>query len=376
MTYQLNAGAVRRYGRAMRFGAFLQALPGKLTPAPFRLMQIGSAFWQSRALYVAARLDIATRLGEETVRAEEIAVRVGGHADAIGRLLRLLAAIGVFEETAPRTFRNNAVSTFLRADVPDSVRSMILLHNSDAMGRPWYEDLENGVRNGVPAFRLTHGEDLFEYLENHAELEDLFSAAMQAVDALTGDSFVTDFDWGPFHRIIDIGGSHGAKSRAILRRHPAMTALVFDRPQVIATAEQACRLHHDGTECRMSFLAGDALAGVPAARDEKDIFLLAALLHGFEDAACLTILRTVAAACGQTGARIALMEMVLPEQGATVAEAACDMQMLMGTRGRERTLREWTALFAAAGLILEEVVALRSFGSILVLRPDTGGQGA
>ena len=65
MSYQLNARAARRYARAMRFGAFLQALPGRLTPAPFRLMQIGSAFWQSRALYVAARLDIATRLGEE-----------------------------------------------------------------------------------------------------------------------------------------------------------------------------------------------------------------------------------------------------------------------------------------------------------------------
>ena len=86
MSYQLNARAARRYARAMRFGAFLQALPGRLTPAPFRLMQIGSAFWQSRALYVAARLDIATRLGEETLRAEEIAVRVGCNADALARL--------------------------------------------------------------------------------------------------------------------------------------------------------------------------------------------------------------------------------------------------------------------------------------------------
>lgn len=41
----------------------------------------------------------------------------------------------------------------------------------------------------------------------------------------------------------------------------------------------------------------------------------------------------------------------------------------MGTRGRERTLSEWRALFDRSGLMLEEVVGLQSFGNILVLRP-------
>jgi len=44
----------RRFGKLTRFAAWLQNIPNKVTPAPFRLMQIGSAFWQSRALYVAA----------------------------------------------------------------------------------------------------------------------------------------------------------------------------------------------------------------------------------------------------------------------------------------------------------------------------------
>jgi hypothetical protein len=44
------------------------------------------------------------------------------------------------------------------------------------------------------------------------------------------------------------------------------------------------------------------------------------------------------------------------------------MQMFMGTRGRERTLAEWQALFKRGGLELEEVVGLQSFGNIIVLR--------
>jgi hypothetical protein len=51
------------------------------------------------------------------------------------------------------------------------------------------------------------------------------------------------------------------------------------------------------------------------------------------------------------------------------------MQMLMGTRGRERTHSEWEMVFARAGVQLEEVVHLASFGKMLVLRVGpTGGQ--
>jgi hypothetical protein len=61
--------------------------------------------------------------------------------------------------------------------------------------------------------------------------------------------------------------------------------------------------------------------------------------------------------------------MVLPEVGADVAAASFDMQMFMGSLGRERTLSEWTALFDHAGMVLDEVVGLQSFGNILVLLP-------
>ena len=369
MSYQLNAGAVRRFATAMKFGAWLQAIPNKLTPPPFRLMQIGSAFWQSRALHVAARLDIATVLGDEELDADEIAARVTANADATGRLLRLLAAVGVFEEKAPQAFRNNKISAFLRTDNPRNVRAMILMHNSDAMSRPWYEHLEQGIRKGVPPFRLAHGEDLFDYLDDHADFDSLFSESMDSVEALIGDSFATDFAWDRFERIIDVGGSRGAKSLAILKRHPRLTALVVDRPQVIAEAEQFWATQNTSGAERLRFQVGDALSAIPSAQSERDIYLLSAVLHGFDDEACIAILRNVANACGRTGARIVLLEMVLPEVGADVAGASFDMQMFMGSRGRERTLKEWTALFDGAGIELEERVGLRSLGTILVLCP-------
>lgn len=47
---------------------------------------------------------------------------------------------------------------------------------------------------------------------------------------------------------------------------------------------------------RLSFQSGDALESALAAKSDKDIFLLSAALHGFDDDACVRALRNVAAA--------------------------------------------------------------------------------
>jgi len=371
MPLQKNAGAVRRFSGLMKFAGWLQNIPNKVTPPPFRLMQIGSAFWQSRVLYVATRLDIATVLGDGHLTADEIAAHVSADPDATYRLLRMLAAMGIFEEVSPRVFSNNGLSTYLREDNPKNVGAMILMHNSEEMSRPWYEQLEKGVKSGDVPFRLAHGRELFGYMDSHPEFDALFSRAMDSVEALTGDSFARDFDWGRFERVIDVGGSRGSKSLAILKRHPHLKALVVDRAQVIREAGQYW-IGREAPEllARLSFQAGDLLESVPTATGDKDIYLLSAVLHGFDDDTCVKALHNLAIAIASagTGARIALMELVMAESRADLTSAAFDMQMFMGTRGRERTLDQWRNLFDRCGLVLEEKVSLQSFAKILVLR--------
>lgn len=358
------------FGRLMRFAARLQRLPNRITPPPFRLLQLGSAFWQSRVLYTAARLDIATVLADDTLSADEIAARVSTHPDATYRLLRMLAAMEIFEEVSAGRFRNNRISAFLREDHPHNVRAMVLMHNSAEMSRPWYEQLEQGVRTGTAPFSLTHGDALFDYMDNHPAFDALFSRAMDSVEALAGNAFATDFDWGRFERLIDVGGSKGSKSLAILKQHPKLRAVVVDRPAVIREAGHYWAGKADERLlARLSFQAGDILEAVPAAQSDRDIYLLCGVLHGFDDPACIRLLKNLAVASAPQGATIAVMELVMAETGADLSSTSFDMQMFMGTRGRERTLPEWQAIFDASGLALKEVVGLRSFVSILVLQP-------
>lgn len=369
MSLQKNAGAVKRFARLMRFAAWLQGLPAKLSPPPFRLLQIGSAFWQSRLLYVAARLDIATVLGEHALTAQDIAEQVGAAPDALHRLLRMLTAMGVFEQRGTQVFANNKVSAYLRRDHPNCLRDLILMHNSEVMSRPWYEHLEQGIRENTVPFELSHGQAFYDYMDSHPDFDALFARAMDSVEALTGEHFATDFDWSRFERVIDIGGSRGSKSLAILKHHPQLTALVVDRAPVIEGAAESWEGRVEPQRlARLRFEAGDLFGHFPQAAGAQDIYLLCAVLHGFDDAGCIQALSRLAEACRGTGARIALMEMVLDSARADLSAAGFDMQMFMSTRGRERSLEEWRALFEAAGLQLEELVGTQSLVKILLLR--------
>lgn len=369
MSFQRNRWAVSLHAWLMRFAARVQAAPARKIPPPFRLLQIGSAFWLSRALHAAAELELADFLGRETLSVNVLAERAGVASEPLHRLLRMLAANDIFEETVTAHFRNNSVSRCLQKDAPHSVREMVLLHNSDEMSLPWYQGLLPALRANRVPFELVHGQELFAYLDEHPAFDQRFARAMGQVEALLGDSFATDFDWRRFARVIDIGGSSGSKSIALLQRWPHLSALVFDRTSLIAALPEP-PVEDPSLAGRIEWQGGDLLKAVPPARDDKDALLLCAVLHGLSDADALRCLQRVAQGVGTTNARVLIMEMVMPEVSTDPSIAAFDMQMLVGSQGKERTLTQWNALFSLAGLVLEEQVRLRSLGCILVLRRD------
>jgi len=363
-SFARNRFAVKAFQKALCFAVWIQKLPGRMTPPPMQLMQIGSLFWQSRALHVAARLDLATLLGKEVLTIDKLADKAGCHADSLYRLLRMLISMGVFAEPEPGRFANNKVSAFLDEQHPQCVRAMILMHNSPEMTRPWTEELESGIRSGNIPFRLAHGQDLYDYMDSHAEFENLFASAMETTEALIGNTFLTDFDWGRYERLIDVGGSKGSKAIAILEKFPSLRAVVFDRPQVIDEARSYWQGKVEASVLqRIEFVAGDAREQVPEA-GRNDVYLLCAVLHSLGDADALQILRRIR----ETSlADVAIIEAVLAEQGESLMLTAFDMQMLMGTSGRERTATEWQALCSEAGYRIAGIHDTRSLVKLLLL---------
>jgi hypothetical protein len=364
---QRNGFKVMLYQQVMRFGKWLGRLPNKLVPPPFRVMQLGSAFWQSRALYVAAELGVADVIGDEQKSSQQIAEDLNLHADYLYRLLRMLASIGVFEESAEKFFRNNRLSNCLRKDHPQSVRDMVLLHNSPEMSRPWFESLGFAIRSGDVPFVHSHGEELFDYLDHHPEFDELFTGAMESVQVLTGVDYLDDFDWSRFDRLIDVGGSNGKKTIAILKRYPNLEAIVFDGPKVIEKAADYWRGKEDELLARVSFCGGDMLDSVPDAQSSRDIYLFIAIFHALSDSQAAQVLENLHSACGSHRPIVAIIGTVAEEQNIDPSVASFDMQMLIGTRGRERTESEWRRMLVNGGFKLQEMVNLRTFARLLVV---------
>lgn len=369
-TLAKNRFRVKSFHKLMAFAGWLNNIPAKTTPPPFRLMQIGTAYWQSRALYVATKLGLADEIGDGRKKTAEIADALDLHEGHLYRLMRMLSSIGVFREVSHQVFENSAASHCLREDNVQSVRAMVLMHNSPQMTRAWTESLEECIRTGCIPFERSNGRELFSYMDHDREFDLLFSAAMDSVESVTGSAFLEDFDWGAFERIIDVGGSKGSKAISILRTHPDLRALVFDRPQVIEAARDYWmgKVPDDVLE-RIGFEPGDMFEAIPAALSDRDLYLLIAIFHGMNDQECATILQRLRSAAGEKRPHVLFGDAVADEVNIDATIASFDMQMLVNTRGRERTRSEWKRLLEQNGFLLVDVIDARTFAKFILARP-------
>jgi hypothetical protein len=364
-----NKFAIKHYGKLMRLANWLQQIPNKVTPAPFRLIQIGSAFWHSRALYVGTKLGIADAIGDSEKSTIKLAEILTLNEDHLYRLMRMLASMGIFKETSPRMFKNSKLSDYLREDNPKNVRAMILMHNSPEMTKPWLDSLEESIQDGGIPFEKTNGTDLFEYMNQNRGFDTLFSQAMDSVENIAGTEFLKDFNWGEFKRIIDVGGSNGSKALSILKANPNLKAVVFDRPQIIKGAKKKwqCKEHNSTLE-RMEFVGGDVLESIPQAESDNDVYFFMAVFHTFKDSDCRKILQNLKTAIGNKSPYVVITDAVANEMNIDSITASMDMQMLMGTEGRERTISEWRSLFNDTGFIIEQIMDIRTFAKYIVIR--------
>jgi hypothetical protein len=84
------------------------------------ILAITTGFLQSRALAVAAELELAELLAEGPLHVDVLASRTNAYSPALFRLLRALETLRVFSQSAPFVFANTPSSGCLRRNVPNS----------------------------------------------------------------------------------------------------------------------------------------------------------------------------------------------------------------------------------------------------------------
>lgn len=290
----------------------------------------------SRCLHVVAELGVADDVTDAPVSATELAAGCGADAQALDRALRLLAAHGVFER-ADGGFRHTPASELLRSDHPMSMRAFARMMGlpviSDTFGR-----LEHSIRSGSPAVEAVEPDGFWAYLQDHPDEARIFGQAMTAKAGADIAAILTAYDFSRFATIADIGGGHGHLLRAVLDDVPSAQGVLFDLPAVI----DAGGFEHE----RLRPHAGDFLVDpLPAA----DAYVLMEIIHDWPDAECVAILSAIARAA-PAGARVLVIESVLPDETLDPRGQTLDLIMLAVTGGRERTAAQLNELFGRAGL--------------------------
>lgn len=326
------------------------------------LMRLVNGYQVSYAIHAAATLGIADLLAAGRNSVDELAGATGCQADLLYRLLRALAAAGVFHEEPDCRFSLTAMGNCLRSDTADPVGPWAVLAGQAYVHRAW-QALPHSLRTGETAFRHVHGIDVWDYRTRLPEQSAIFDAAMSAISRRVAEAVAGACDFGRFRRVVDVGGGEGALLIRILTRHPAVRGVLFDLTQVVARAGPA--LDAAGVASRCEAIAGNFFTGVP---EGGDCYLLKGILHDWDDAAATAILRACHRAIAPGGTLLVIERLIAPANEGADAKFS-DLNMLVLPGGRERTRKEFEMLLIDSGFRLTEVVATGTRMSVLRAEP-------
>jgi hypothetical protein len=326
-----------------------------------QLIQMATAHWVSRLVYVAAKMNLADRLADGPSTAEELARTTANDAPSLYRLMRTLASLGLFTEDSSHRFSLTPVGDALKTGTAG--RASVLTLAGDLFTKS-LEQLPYSVQTGRSGFEKVFGMPFFGWLADHPADASLFSATMVGIHGPEPAAVAAAYDFSQFETIVDVGGATGNLLAAILGHHPEPRGILFDLPHVVRDAPALIQAR--AVAARLSIEAGSFFESVPTA---AGAYLLSHIIHDWSEAQCLTILGNCRRAM-KPNSRLLIIETVLAPGDMPHLGKMLDMIMLVFFTGaQERTEPEYRALLNKAGFRLARVVPTESAVSIVEAVP-------
>jgi hypothetical protein len=308
--------------------------------------------WVTQAIYIAAELGVADMLHSGPLASSEIAARAAVDPDALHRVLRCLASLGIFRQNGSGQFEQTPVSEYLRTGIPGSLRAWARMFASK-----WSWDLIGSlmetVRTGAgPAWNG------WEHFEQNPHDAEIFNESMTSFSAGEIGPLLAAYSFAGIHKLMDVAGGFGSLLAAVLEANPEMQGVLFDAPSVIEGARSQVAATKAAARCEL--VGGDFFASVPSG---ADAIMMKHIIHDWNDENSLKILKNCHAALPAGGKLLVIDPVILPGNEPALGKLL-DIQMLL-IGGRERTEAEFRALFDAAGFEVTRIVPTASPVSVV-----------
>ncbi|WP_165816072.1 methyltransferase [Kumtagia ephedrae] len=316
----------------------------------------------SKMIEIACSLGLADRIDAKARPVAELAAECGADPERLARLLRALAAFGLFSISEDGAVAHTDDSRYLRKDSAPTLHYASRYYAMPSSWAVWGAAAR--AMTGDTPFEAEFRKPYFSHLADNPTEAAIFDAFMRHSPDDRHAAVVAAYDFSQAERVVDVGGGSGALLKAILAAHPAPSGVLFDQAGAVAGA--AGVLGELAGRCTVE--AGSFFDHVPAG---GHIYTLSQILHDWNDERCVEILSRCRAAIRPDG-RLLVIERVLeaPPGEADSMNYLADMHMMMLFPGaKERSLAEYTALFRKAGFGGPRLIRTRSAFSIVETAP-------
>jgi len=359
---------------AIALNEFFEAAAVATRPPPVQVKSLATAYWQSEISYSLTKSGVIDAIGAKTAgqTCGGVASELGLNKDFLCRMMRAGEGVKLLSVNAEGTYTLTPAGELLKSDHPGSLRAFMLMINEESK-ESWRAAGTKSLKQGVSGFKAAFGTEFWEWHSqaSHKPQMAQFAAAMKSFSAEISGSLLVDWEPpAPDAVVCDVGGGAGHMVAAMAQHYPQLKGVVFDLPEVVADAEQ--NLKALGLSDRLQVTAGSFLDPLPPALGQCDAFYLKFILHDWPDDECATILKGIAKVA-KKNATIVTTDFILGVDGANMEmnKKMMDVNMMASNPpgARERTVDEYMALFAKAGIAATpELVKMRDLVSTVVAK--------
>jgi len=345
----------------------------------------------AQSISIVAKLRIPDNLRDGPKSVGEMAVSAKVNPDALYRMLRMLASVGIFREivssreekkqneySKARRFQLTPTACLLCSQTENSVRDFALLSGLDSLNKATI-NLLHTIKTGKNSFKYANGLEMFDYFQRKKNRTDaeIFDNAMTSLNLSYKSSLVRLYDFSQFKTILDIGGGQGLFLSHILKENPNQHGILFDLPKVIQRAKENYwasnkkriygKSHHHSLNSRCKLIGGDFFKDIPYGADG---YIIKNVLLNWDDESVTVLLRNCLRTMKRSSStvhgrsnlkrpspKLVIIETIMPEGNAPFLGKFTDILMLVLTRGgRLRTEIQLTELLKSCGFNILNVL--------------------
>ncbi len=313
-------------------------------PDPAPVLDLLAAFRRSKTMFTAVELGVFDALEAGPKSAGALAMELKANTDALTRLLDACVGLQLLKHTAAGYATTPTASTYLTMTSPRRLTGY-LRFTDEILWKLW-GNLPDAIRDGTHGWKRTFNweGDIFGQIFHTPDLRREFTMGMHGYGLISSPVVVQAFDLSRFRKLVDLGGATGHLAVAACKHHPSLRAVVFDLPEIVPIAKELVTATEVAS--RVEVVSGDFFKDT---LPEADLYTLGRILHDWSEEKILILLQKIYDRLPAGGALLIAEKLIADDRAGPNWAQMQDLNMLLVTEGKERTLGDYKELLKRVG---------------------------